>query len=103
MDPILLKEKAEALLAELEKHSALDPGVKGLMAALHPLLEASLTCEILSPVEWRSVPGGRQFSEGHLREFGDLEEAYARFKIEVTGGETPALKMFRQSRGEGGI
>lgn len=42
------------------------------------------------------MPGAYFFNEGQLRQYPDLESAYADFKIEVTGGETPALRMFRE-------
>lgn len=100
MNQILLKRKAEALLVALRQHASSDSGVHALLVALSPLLDSSMKGEVHSPVEWRDVPGGRLFIDGSLEEFGDIEEAYAQFKIEVTGGESPALKMFRQSRGE---
>lgn len=103
MNQILLMEKAHALLAILKKHSASNSDVRALFAALYPLLEASSKCEVYSPVEWRDVPGAPLFRDGSLLEYRDLEEAYSLFKIEITGGEPLALKMFRQSRGEGKV
>jgi len=100
MDQILLKRKAEALLVALTQRASSDSGVHALLVALSPLLDSVLKGDVDSPVEWRDVPGERQFIDGSLGELGDIEKAYAQFKIEVTGGASPALKMIRQSRGE---
>jgi hypothetical protein len=101
MDTIRLKEKAIALLAILNRLSPVDSGARVLLIDLRPLLDASLRSAIQEPVDWKVVPGASQFRYGSLREHDDLEEAYAQFKIEVTGGEPLALKIFRASRNQG--
>ena len=32
-----------------------------------------------------------------MAQYADLEEAYALFKIEITGGETPLLRKLREN------
>ncbi len=48
-----------------------------------------------APLPWGDIPGGRYFNEGSLRRYPELEQAFARFRIEATGGESPALRKLR--------
>jgi hypothetical protein len=96
MDKDLLKEKAEHLKSLLVKYSSVDNDANALLLGLTSMLDAALNERIDSPVEWRVIPGAYQFNESSLRQHRDLEEAYAEFKIEMTGGESVALKIFRQ-------
>jgi hypothetical protein len=54
---------------------------------------------ISAPIAWQDVPGDLAFADGGLRRYRDLESAYSKFKIEITGGETPALRALRDSMG----
>ena len=48
-----------------------------------------------APLPWGDIPGGRYFNEGSQRRYPELEQAFARFRIEATGGESPALRKLR--------
>ncbi|WP_160167805.1 hypothetical protein [Vibrio campbellii] len=52
--------------------------------------------EITSPLRWSDVPCGYLFVEGALGKYKDLEEAYADFKVEVTGGNDPLLEKIKR-------
>jgi hypothetical protein len=97
MNVTLLKSAAIALEAQLHLHAPLDPEAIRLWSALKPLLTLAKAEQISQPLEVREVPGRYLFTERNLQQYGELEEAYARFAIEVTGGESPALRMFRES------
>lgn len=97
MNKRLLKQKAEILNQLLQKYSLVNPDAESVLKSLQGLLAEAINCEISSPIEWRSIPGAYQFNEGSLRQYNDLEDAFAEFRIEVTGGESLALKMFRKA------
>ena len=84
-----LKAVAEALISNGDRE------VQSFLEALRPLVEDAIGLRIGKPMEWRDVPGGWQMSETHLRNRPELESAYAEFKIELTGGESPVLKRLR--------
>ena len=48
-----------------------------------------------APLPWGDIPGGRYFNEGGLRRYAELEQAFARFRTEATGGDSPALRKLR--------
>ena len=48
-----------------------------------------------APLPWGDIPGGRYFNEGSQRRYPELEQAFARFRIEATGGASPALRKLR--------
>jgi|SRR5690348_5578820 hypothetical protein len=96
MDKALLKQRAEALEALLLKYGPQDADVRSLRGGLRPFLDKAKAQMIDTPLEWREIPGGYLFSERGLRKYGDLEQAFAKFRIEATGGEPPALKKFRE-------
>lgn len=97
MDQQRLQASAAELEQLLARHAPAEAELAGLRQALQPLLAQALAGTLAAPLEWGEVPGGRYFSEGGLRRFPGLEQAYARFKIEATGGASPVL---RQLRGE---
>jgi hypothetical protein len=47
--------------------------------------------QIRTPLEWRDIPGRFLFTEDGLQQYAELELAFAEFKIELTGGESPTL------------
>jgi len=98
MNIFKIKELAIRLEQELIAHSKIDPESIGLHSDLKPLLEAAKAEKILAPLETRDVPGRYRFTERNLQQYEELEDAFAKFAIEVTGGEPPALKLFRESR-----
>jgi|SRR6185437_2896304 len=103
MDKALLKQKAEALEALLRDYGMMDPEVRSLFGGLRPFLQRAKEQTIDTPLDGRLIPGRFLFDEGSLRKYRDLENAFAEFRIEATGGEPLALKMFRESRNKEGV
>lgn len=95
MDQVLLASSAEKLETLLLQYSSVDSEVSGLFDALSGLINEARTGKIVTPMEWREVSGTYNFTEGGLSKYGALETAFAEFRIEITGGESPALKNFR--------
>ncbi|MNY30802.1 hypothetical protein D3C86_1649290 [compost metagenome] len=46
-------------------------------------------------MEWRDIPGRYLFTEEGLQQYAALEQAFAEFKIELTGGESPTLRRLK--------
>lgn len=95
MNPLLLAKSAEKLEQILRHYLTFDREVLRLFDALSRLISDARTGRILGPMEWRDIPGGYDFTEGGLGKYSDLEAAYAEFKIEITGGESPVLRSLR--------
>lgn len=95
MDQVLLAKSAEKLEEILLQYAPLDVEVSALFDSLSKLIDDARTGKILDPIEWRDIPGAHSFTEGGLRKYASLETAYAEFKIEATGGESPVLKRLR--------
>ena len=95
MDRILLAEATDRLEQILQRYSAVDAEAKGLLTALSSLIASIRSGKITAPLEWRDIPGAYSFMEGGLGKYSDLETAYAKFRIEVTGGESPVLRNLR--------
>lgn len=93
------QSRLQVLAAELEQLLArlapADVEVADLRGALAPLLAQALAGSLATPLEWGEIPGGRYFSEGGLRRYSELEQAFARFRIAATGGESLALRKLR--------
>lgn len=93
------QQRLQALAAELEQLLArlapADGEVADLRSAVEPLLALAGSGALSAPLPWRDIPGGRYFTEGGLRQYPGLEQAFARFRIEATGGESPALRKLR--------
>lgn len=100
MDKALLKQKAEALEALLLKYGPQDADVRSVRGGLRPFLDQAKAQTIDTPLDTRLIPGRYLFDEQGLRKYRDLESAYASFRIEAAGGETPALKKLRETMGE---
>jgi hypothetical protein len=62
---------------------------------LEPLLVLVETGQIRTPMEWRDIPGRYLFTEEGLQQYAALEQAFAEFKIELTGGESPTLRRLK--------
>lgn len=103
MNKEILKKKAEDLMRLLQKYSLVNPEAASVLMGLQGLLTEAMNHEISTPIEWRSIPGSYQFNEGSLHQYKELEDAFAEFRIEVTGGESLALKMFRRVSKGGNI
>ena len=93
------QQRLQALAAELEQLLArlapADAEVDDLRGALEPLLALAGSGALSAPLAWGDIPGGRYFNEGSLRRYPELEQVFARFRIEATGGESPALRKLR--------
>lgn len=91
-----LHAAALKLDTELKAHADLDREAAELYADLKPLLKLVKEGLITAPWEWGQIPGRYRFSERGLQAYEALEQAFATFCIELTGGETPALKWIRE-------
>lgn len=96
MDKALLKQKAETLEALLVKYGQQDADVRSLRGGLRQFLDKAKAQTIDTPLDTRLIPGRYLFDDRGLRKYGDLEQAYAEFRIEVAGGEPPALKWLQE-------
>jgi hypothetical protein len=88
-------KSAAILLEEQLKNFMDDPDVERLTASLSSLIRAYKDGTIVQAMEWRDIPGAYWFTEGTLSKFGDLESAYAGFRVELTGGPSPGLLALR--------
>lgn len=96
MDQIRLKQYAEQLNLLLIKYSVHNKDAVNLHVALAQLIRSAQSKSIAGPMKWNTVPGDWFFTEGTLGAYSDLESAYSRFKIEVTGGESEVLRELRR-------
>ncbi len=87
MDQTKLQGTAAELRRVLMLHAGEDHAVDVLHEMLRPMLASAEAGEITCPVPWVDVPGDRPFLEGDYAEFPDVEDAYSRFKLLVTGSE----------------
>ncbi|MBC8999897.1 hypothetical protein IAI51_25555 [Pseudomonas sp. N40(2020)] len=99
MDQFLLERSAKTLEEVVSQYLLDDAEVESLSYTLSKLIADARAGKIVSPVEWGDVPGAYSFTEGGLRKYSDLEKAYAEFKIEVSGGESPFLRSLRSESG----
>ena len=97
MDKVLLAACAAKLEKLFLQYEKVDSEVRDLHETLSPLIVDGQNGNVTQPMEWGDVPGAYYFSEGDLRKYRDLESAYAEFKIELTGGESPVLRDIRLS------
>ena len=86
-----LKEKTLKLRSAIDALKAKDPAVTQLDLELSPLMDRAERGQIRTPLEWRDIPGRYLFTEDGLQQYAELELAFAEFKIELTGGESPTL------------
>ena len=95
MEKDLLKAKAIRFERLLSNYSKSKDEVCELFRMPSMLMEASKLMNVATPLEWRDIPGGIFFTEGNLTKFPDLEQAFAEFRIELTGGEPSAISRLR--------
>ena len=95
MDQQRLQASAAELAQWLARLASADGEVADLRSALEPLLALAGSGALSAPLPWGDIPGGRYFTEGGLRRYPELEQAFARFRIEATGGDSPALRKLR--------
>jgi len=99
MNQTLIARAAGELDRLLQHYASSNVEVGEMLRTLAALLDDARSGRIATPVEWHDIPGDRAFTDGGLRKYPDLESAYASFKIELTGGETPVLRALRANRG----
>ena len=92
MDQVKLKAVVAELQALLIQHAGENEAVDALHKRILPMLVAAEAGQIATPVPWMDVPGSRPFAEGEYAELPDVEDAYARFKMLVTGSESLMTK-----------
>lgn len=91
-----LKKKAEELMALLSHYAEFDKEAEGLLHGLLPFTDRAFAECLEIPLDWTDMPGCYLFNEGTLGKYADFETAFAEFKIEITGGETPAFRKLRK-------
>lgn len=99
VDKVQIMKTADTLDNLLLKFASIDQDAALLQSALSKLIDAARNESITAPLEWGAVPGAYFFTERDLRKCSGLENAYAEFKIAITGGETPVLKKLRLTIG----
>lgn len=100
MNTQTLKQKSLKLRLIIDSLKAQDPAALKLSVELEPLMTAADQELIRTPMEWRDIPGRYLFTEEGLQRYGELEHAFAEFRIELTGGESPTLRRLKASMGE---
>ena len=92
MDLKKIKKCAEKLELLLMKYSKSDKEAIFLYDTLKELISNAKQGSITQPLKYGDVPGDFYFTERDLRKYPDLESAYAKFKIEISGGKTDKIK-----------
>lgn len=95
MDKKKIALKAKRLWSLLDKYSLTNDSAMKAFNALKNLLIKASSGQINSPLKWSEVPCGYLFVEGELGRFKDLEEVYAEFKVEVTGGNDQLMDKIK--------
>lgn len=86
MDQIALKKAAENLEYKLRDNDLVTVQLKFLYDSLKPLLNSAKNMKIVHPIDESNIPGSYQYNEGVMRDLPDVEEAYAEFRIQLSGG-----------------
>lgn len=55
---------------------------------------------IIVKLQWREIPGRYLFTEDSLQQYLHLEHAFAKFRVKLTGGETPLLRKLKREMDE---
>ncbi|WP_337994284.1 hypothetical protein, partial [Pseudomonas putida] len=92
MDIYALRQKSIALRVIIDRLKSHDPAAMKLSVELTLLLNAAKQQRIRTPMEWRDIPGSYLFTEEGLQQYADLEHAFAEFRIELSGGESPTVR-----------
>ncbi|EPM49446.1 hypothetical protein [Pseudomonas syringae] len=101
MDIERLKQKTQKLREAIEDLEKSDHVVEKLRIEIEPLMKLAESGMIPVKLQWRDIPGRYLFTEESLQEYSLLEHAFAEFRIELTGGETPLLRKLKKEMGEG--
>ena len=91
-----LKETATVLKMVLLNYSDKDNIVADLKQQLDPLINEALVGQTEGFFPRSAIPGGRTMLESHLREYRDLQEAYANFSIVAKLGDLPDPDTLRR-------
>ncbi|MFJ3485580.1 hypothetical protein ACIPL1_19640 [Pseudomonas sp. NPDC090202] len=100
MDISALRIAAQRFREQLDCHRLCHPAVATLGTELEPLMAKAGRGQIQTPMEWRDIPGAYLFTEEGLQQYPALEHAFAEFRIELTGGESPTLRRLKEKMGE---
>lgn len=90
-----LKVTARELRRIINTYVPVDPAAAVLLAQLEDLLDRAERGAILHEVEIRDIPGYKTLTETALEGYDDLSEACTAFYIELIGGESDALRLFK--------
>ena len=90
MDKSALKEASDRLETLLRLYAPSNNNADLLYRQLSRFLSEASRGTINSPVD--QITGSRLFSETDLRNLPGLESAFAKFELQITGGETEAYK-----------
>ncbi|WP_164329033.1 hypothetical protein [Pseudomonas viridiflava] len=101
MDIEKLKQKTQKLREAIEDLEKSDHVVEKLRIEIEPLMKLAESGMIPVKLQWRDIPGRYLFTEESLQKYSLLEHAFAEFRIELTGGETPLLRKLKKEMGEG--
>ncbi len=80
MDDKLLMDSANELDHILRQYAEFDDEAKTMLRIISPLIQDALSGKIITPFDWRKIPGIRFYAEGNLQRYNDLGEALATFK-----------------------
>lgn len=96
MNQSKIREAAENLDGLLQKYERIDQEVRALRGAVSALISDALLGNVTRQLNVNSIPGSFFFNEGHLRKYSDIEEAFVKFKIELTGGKNSVISRLAQ-------
>jgi len=100
MDQVKISRGARKLRSLLKKYSHENSNAALALGTLNELLDLAESKQITTPLKWGDVPCRYLFSEAGLGQYRDLEEAYANFKVEVTGGHNSVLDTIERIQNE---
>ena len=92
MDQALIRKTAEELEVVLNKYCDVNEYAGYLKNSMMPFIDDAKVGKITKPIVRNTISGRILFDERGLSEFRDLEDAYANFKFEITGGMTEDRK-----------
>lgn len=95
MNKIILKQRASELKEIGERYASENGEAKKFLNLMMSLIDQAISEKISAPLTWSDIPGALYFSEGTLQKFPELENAYSKFCIELTGGEKAGLTLLK--------
>ena len=94
IDPPLLQARSNRLKQLLEAYSASEPEAALCLKHLSPLFADAMANEIHTPRQG-VAPCAFHFVEGRLRQYPELEEAFADFSAALQGLDDATVKALR--------